>query len=80
MASRRTITIVPSAIRDIHKIPRGKAATVTDAISALATDPTPFGHEVVEERPNTYKIRVGDYTVEYELIDEDIVKILIISL
>ncbi|MEM7126698.1 MAG: hypothetical protein AAF702_10255 [Chloroflexota bacterium] len=79
MVSRWTITVVPDARAEIYKVPRGKAADVTDAISALGKDPKPEGSEEIEEEPNIYKIQVGEYTIEYELIEQDKeVKILVV--
>lgn len=75
---RWTIAIKPDARADVYRIPRGEAATVTDAISTLADNPLPHGNEEIKQ--NVYRIEVGDYTIVYQLFEnERVVKILIVS-
>lgn len=69
--ARYTVAIKPSARKEMYKVPRGEAAYVTEAITALGNDPRPQGHEEVDDEPNTYKIKVRKHTVEYEISEED---------
>ena len=69
------------ATAGIYLIPRGPAATVTEAIRALQRVPVPY--EATAEptdRPNTYMLTVEGYTITYELVEqEQSIKILLVE-
>jgi mRNA interferase RelE/StbE len=59
-----------STKRDIRSLPRQEVAHVVDAVSQLADDPLPHGSQKLSGSERTYRIRVGDYRVIYEVFSE----------
>ena len=53
--------------KDIRGLPRHEVARVVEAVSQLATDPLPHGSQKLAGSERTYRIRVGDYRVIYEV-------------
>jgi len=56
-----------STKKDIHSLPRPEVARVIAAVSELATEPLPHGSQKLSGSERTYRIRVGDYRVVYEV-------------
>ena len=75
---RYSLTIKPSAARELETLPKRILARVAARIQGLADDPRPHGVEKLsgEER---YRIRQGDYRVVYSIDDKlavvDVVKV-----
>ena len=59
-----------STRKDIRSIPRQEVARVIDSVSQLANDPLPHGSQKLSGSERTYRIRVGDYRVIYEVFCE----------
>ena len=72
MASLR-IEFARSATKDLRAIDRQWTARILDAIEALAKDPRPVGCKKLVGSEHTYRIRVGDYRVVYDIHDGDLV-------
>ena len=70
------LIILPSAERDIRKLPQEIQVRVTAHVTALKTNPRPRGVKKLEGS-HEYRIRVGDYRVIYT-IDDDIVTVTIV--
>ncbi len=65
-----------STKRDIRSLPRYEISRVIEAVGQLATDPLPHGSRKLAGSERTYRIRVGDYRVIYEVVaDSHIVEI-----
>ena len=62
-----TISAKPSAMTELYRLPRGKAAVVNDAIHALLGNPTPTHSVPVEGIPDTYRIEISGIAVEYQV-------------
>jgi mRNA interferase RelE/StbE len=56
-----------SAYKELQKLPRPMIAKVVAAVSDLANDPLPHGCKKLVGSEYTYRIRVGDYRVVYEV-------------
>lgn len=66
MASYR-IEFARSATKDLRSIDRQWMPRIASAIDALADDPTPYGCKKLVGSEHTYRIRVGDYRIVYEI-------------
>ncbi len=65
-----------STKKDIRGLPRHEVARVFEAVSELASDPLPHNSQKLSGAERTYRIRVGDYRVIYEVFsDSHIVEI-----
>lgn len=66
-----------SALKELKRIDRTIIPKIVDTIQSLATDPRPSGVRKLKGSERSYRIRVADYRIVYEVID-DILLILII--
>jgi len=57
-----------STRKDLRRIPREAVARIVAAVAKLAEEPLPHGSEKLTGSERTYRIRVGDYRVVYELL------------
>ncbi len=65
-----------STSKDLRRIPREAVSRIVAAVAKLAEEPLPHGSEKLTGSERTYRIRVGDYRVVYELLrDAKIVEI-----
>jgi mRNA interferase RelE/StbE len=58
-----------SARRELERLPRPVIARVRPAIRALQDEPRPRGSRKMVGSETTYRIRVGQYRVVYEVDD-----------
>ncbi len=75
-----TISIKPSALKELSKLPKATVKKAEKAISALAENPRPDGVKKLKgSEEDLYRIRVGDYRIIYSIEEEikivDILKI-----
>ena len=68
MASYR-IEFTRSASKDLRSIDRQWIRRILEAVEALAGDPRPSGCKKLVGAENSYRIRVGDFRVIYEIQD-----------
>jgi mRNA interferase RelE/StbE len=61
------IEFVRSASKDLRAIDRQMVPRIITAIEELANDPTPIGCKTLVGSDHTYRIRVGDYRVIYDI-------------
>jgi mRNA interferase RelE/StbE len=71
------LELSPRARRDLKKLPARVRERLTGHIDALADSPRPSGVVKLEAEANTYRIRVGDYRVLYEIHDQVLVVIVL---
>ena len=65
-----------STKKDIRSLPRQEVARVVAAVTELASEPLPHGSQKLAGSERTYRIRVGDYRIIYEVFgDSRIVEI-----
>ena len=56
-----------STKKDVRNLPRQEVVRIIDAVAQLAGDPMPHGSQKLSGSERTYRIRVGDYRVVYEV-------------
>ena len=75
---RYSLTIKPSAARELESIPKRILGQVAARIQGLADNPRPHGVEKLSGEQR-YRIRQGDYRVVYAIDDKlavvDVVKV-----
>ena len=65
-----------STRKDLRRIPRKMVSRIVTEVEKLVEQPLPHGSEKLTGSDHTYRIRVGDYRVVYELLrDAKIVEI-----
>ena len=73
-----TVIIERSALRDLKRLPAQVRRRTDEHILALADNPRPHGVEKLSGSDCSYRIRVGDYRILYEIHD-DILHVLIVK-
>ena len=71
--SRYTVEIARRAIKSIAALPRQEQHRVRAAIDLLADEPRPPNCVALTGEESVYRVRVGDYRILYEVIDERLV-------
>ncbi|MSU61394.1 MAG: type II toxin-antitoxin system RelE/ParE family toxin [Pedosphaera sp.] len=59
-----------STKKDIRGLPNQEVARIIAAVTLLAFDPLPHGSQKLSGSERTYRIRVGDYRVVYEVFTD----------
>jgi len=59
-----------STNKDLRSLPRHEVARIVSAVADLANTPQPHGAQKLSGSERTYRIRVGDYRVVYEVFAE----------
>ena len=59
-----------STKKDIRSLPRQEVARIVAAITELSNEPLPHGSQKLSGAERTYRIRVGDYRVIYEVFSD----------
>ena len=62
-----------SAYKELQKLPRPMIVKVVAAISDLSNDPYPSGVKKLIGSERSYRIRVGDYRVIYEIVEDKLI-------
>ena len=57
-----------STRKDLRSLPRQEVARVITVVEKLAIEPFPSGSQKLAGSDHTYRIRIGDYRVVYELL------------
>lgn len=67
------IEFKPSASKELEKLPRQMVVRVVAAIRGLADNPYPSGVKKLSGFDRTFRIRVGDYRVLYDIYENRLV-------
>lgn len=67
------IKIKPSAAKELEKLPRAIIPKIVTVINELAENPFPQGVKKLTGFDRTYRIRVGEYRILYNLYDDILV-------
>lgn len=67
-----TVLILPSAQKQLDKLPNNTATRIEDKMMELAHDPRPSGCKKLKGR-DAYRIRIGDYRAIYEIQDNKLI-------
>ena len=72
-----TIEYANAARKELKVLPQRDAQRVRDAIGALATNPFPPGCKKLHGEDATYRMRVGDYRVLYEIHEKEVLILIV---
>ncbi len=64
------IQISKSASKQIKKLPSEIQERIQVKVDSLAIEPRPDGVKKLKGRENGYRIRVGDYRIIYDIVDD----------
>lgn len=64
------VEFTSAAARQVRKLPRPVRGRVLDAVAQLSEDPRPHGAKKLAGERTAWRIRVGDYRVIYDVVDE----------
>ncbi len=67
------IEIKSSAAKELEKLPRKMIPRVVTAINGLAENPRPQGVKKLVGFERTYRIRVGDYRILYDIFEKKLI-------
>lgn len=62
-----------SAYKELQKLPQQVISKTVAAVADLANNPYPTGVKKLVGSEHTYRIRVGDYRVIYEIIENRLI-------
>ena len=79
MVRRYSIRFVESAARSLKKLPSNMQVRIAAKIEALADDPYPPGARKMRGDEHAYRIRIGDYRVVYDVL-EDVIVVLVLRI
>lgn len=68
-----TVQLAPAAKRQLRKLDRSIQERVVRGLDKLEKDPRPPGVEKMEGDESTYRIRMGEYRIVYEIRDKVLV-------
>lgn len=71
--SRYRVQIAQRAVKALAALPRREQQRIRAAIDLLAEQPRPPGCTALVGEPHTYRVRVGDYRIIYEVLDDVLV-------
>ncbi len=71
------IQILPSAQRELARLPERERKRVDKRIQSLASEPRPSGTKTIQGSKGLLRLRVGDYRVIYETEDDQLVVIVV---
>lgn len=67
------VVLHQTVVSEIKKLPKKIKKRVTNIIGKLASEPIPIAAQRLKGRVNSYRIRVSDYRILYELHATEIV-------
>ena len=73
MEKRYAIQLAASAASAFRKLPAALRARAGRAIDGLAENPFPAGVRKLKGEEHTYRIRVGDYRIVYDVLQASVV-------
>ena len=62
-----------SAQRELEKLPRPMIKKVVVAVEKLATEPRPRGVRKLVGSDYTYRLRIGNYRLVYDVLDKKLI-------
>ncbi|HIJ73059.1 MAG TPA: type II toxin-antitoxin system RelE/ParE family toxin [Candidatus Hydrogenedentes bacterium] len=62
-----------AALRELRRIDRNVIPRIVSAVEALQEDPFPPTTRKLQGTEHTYRLRVGDYRVIYEVLDKRLI-------
>ena len=71
------VQINNAADRNIRKLPRSIQGRIFSSLDTLKADPRPHGAIKMKMYQDTYRIRMGDYRILYEVYDDRLLVIVV---
>jgi len=62
-----------SALRELNRLDRQAIPRLIPAVESLSTNPLPSGVRKLQGSRHTYRLRVGDYRIVYELFESRLI-------
>ena len=75
--SEYRIEFKPAARRGLAKLPKNIQKKIAQQIDVLASNPLPPGTKKLFGSKNTYRVRVGDYRILYDLYHDRLVVLIV---
>jgi mRNA interferase RelE/StbE len=72
-----TITILPSALRQLAELPRHEQKRINERIDRLAVDPRPPGVKKLKGESDLFRLRSGNYRIIYSIEDVRLIVLVI---
>ncbi len=66
------VSIKNSALKEIQQIPKTFRIKIIETIDSLSANPRPNGVKKLENYTNSYRVRVGQYRIVYEIEDRQL--------
>lgn len=73
MDIRYKVEIKESALKSLSALPLRQQLRIRQKIDALAGNPYPPGHRKLKGEDCSYRIRVGDYRVVYDVLNDTVI-------
>jgi len=67
----------PRAFRQLAALPKPAQRRILNRIEGLARDPRPRGSRKLTGADRTWRIRIGDYRVVYDVLDKKLVVLVV---
>ena len=64
-----TVTILPSALRQLAELPRSDQRRIKERIDGLAANPRPPGAKKLRGESDLVRVRSGTYRINYSIED-----------
>jgi mRNA interferase RelE/StbE len=77
MPDHYAVQFKPSAARDLRGLTKGVQRRIVRKLEALAVPPRPNGVKKLDGENSTYRVRVGDYRIIYQIQDAILVVLVI---
>ena len=71
--SQYTVEISRQAVKTVARFERADQLRIRAAIDLLADEPRPPGCVKLADEASAYRVRVGDYRIVYDVIDDRLV-------
>ena len=62
-----SVSLVPSARKELRRLPKPDLARTHEKIAHLAGNPRPHGVEKLTDQEDAYRLRQGDYRIVYHI-------------
>lgn len=62
-----------AAIKELEKLPRPMISKIVSAVDHLSSNPYPHGVRKLVSTENSYRIRIGDYRVLYNIVENKLI-------
>jgi mRNA interferase RelE/StbE len=66
-----------SALKELKNLDRSVIPRIVAAVESLSGNPRPSGVRKLQGAEHSYRIRVGEYRVVYEIVDEILLVIIV---